>query len=770
MTVATFHNHSHWGAFTAEVEDGRVTGVRPFARDPDPSAMIEAIPEALYAANRIAQPMVREGWLRDGPAAGGAGRGAEPFVPVGWDLALDLVAGELARVKENHGNQAIFGGSQGWSSAGCFHHARTQLRRFLFAFGGCVDQVTNYSFGAAMAFLPHIVGSIGPVIGPLTSWPVIARNTKLMVMFGGANLKNGQVAPGGQGVHSYAGNMREAAAAGVRFVNISPMRDDGPEFLDPQWIPIRPNTDTAMMLALAHTLVAEGLEDAEFVARYCTGFERVKPYLMGESDGRPKDADWAEAITGVDAATIRDLARRMATTRTMLTAAWSLQRADHGEQTYWALILLAALLGQIGLPGGGFGFGYGSLGGLGDPPNAIPVPAMPIGRNPLDLAIPAARITDLLLDPGGVMDFNGATIDLPHIRLIYWAGGNPFHHHQDLNRLIGAWQRPETVIVHEAWWTATARHADIVLPATTTLERNDIGAGSRNGFVFAMQKAVEPVGGARNDFDILADLAARLGFRDAYTEGRDEQAWIRHIYDRCRDRAGSNRVAMPAFEQFWDEGHFELPPQEEDFYLFRDFRADPGSHPLATPSGRIELYSERIAALDYDDCPPHPSWIEPAEWLGADKAKEFPLHLVSSQPGSRLHSQMDGAHVSRATKVAGREPVRIHPDDAAARGIGDGDVVRVFNDRGACLAGAVVSAEVSPGVVRLSNGAWYDPAEPGTPGALEIHGNANTLTLDKGTSKLGQGPSALTALVEIERFGETPPPVKAFSPPATVNS
>ena len=375
MTRKLVYNHAHWGAFRAEVEDGRVVGVLPFERDADPSPLLDNIPAAVHSAARIAQPMVREGWLARGPG-NGAGRGHEPFVPVSWDKALDLVAGELARVKRDYGNGAIMGGSQGWASAGIFHNARGQVRRFLAAFGGFVDQTSNYSFGTALTFLPHILGPAQAVTGPLTSWSSIARHAKLLVLFGGANPKNTQVAIGGSASHAIKGWMQALARAGVAVVNVSPIRNDGPEAAAPEWISIRPNTDTALLLALTHTLVSEGLHDRAFLSTHCTGFERVLPYLMGQSDGQPKDADWAAAITEVPAETIRALAQRMAATRTMLSCSWSLQRADHGEQPYWALILLAAALGQIGLPGGGFGFGYGSSTGIADPPTAFSVPVM----------------------------------------------------------------------------------------------------------------------------------------------------------------------------------------------------------------------------------------------------------------------------------------------------------------------------------------------------------------------------------------------------------
>jgi biotin/methionine sulfoxide reductase len=754
-------HHSHWGAFLAEVDDGRVVGVRPFEHDPDPSKLIEAIPAAVHSPVRVAQPMVREGWLKHGRGRG-EGRGREPFVPVSWDRAFDLVAGELARVRRDHGPAAIMGGSQGWSSAGLFHEARPQLHRFLAAGGGYVDQVMNYSFGAALAFLPHIVGSPQSVVGPLTSWSSIARHGKLMVLFGGANPKNTQVSKGGCASHSTRHWTEELARAGVEVINISPLREDGPDVVRPQWIPIRPNTDTAMLLALTHTLVSERLHDHEFLAKYCSGFERVVPYLMGETDGQPKDADWASPITGVPAETIRALARRMASRRTMVTASWSLQRAHHCEQAYWAVILLASALGQIGLPGGGFGFGYGSSAGIGDEPLSFAPPAMETISNPINVTIPAARIADCLLHAGETYDFNGRRGVYPDIRLVYWAGGNPFHHHQDTNKLRRAWQKPETIVVHEPWWTATARHADIVLPATTSLERNDIGGARRDKFIMAMHQAVAPVGEARNDFSIFGELAGRLGYADTFTKGRDETAWLRHLYEQCRHGAGANAAALPDFDTFWHKGFLEIPPAAAEYVLFGEFRADPAKHKLRTPSGKIQLYSEKIAGFQYDDCPPHPTWIEPWEWLGSPLATRYPLHLVSSQPRDRLHSQMDHGPVSAHGKVAGREAIAINPADARARGIGDGDVVRVHNARGACLAGAVVTDTVSAGVVRLSCGAWYDPDDDES---VCRHGNPNVLTRDQGTSKLGQGPSSATALVEVERWRGPLKPIGAFAPP-----
>ncbi len=758
MTVARFPTLAHWGAYTALVEDGRVVECEPFARDPAPSPMLDAIPAMVHSPLRVARPAIRDGW-REGKAR----TGADSFHEVSWDEALDAVAGELSRVRDKFGNTAIFGGSYGWSSAGRLHHARSLLRRFLFLGGGCVDQVANYSFGTAMYLLPRVIGTFQPVTGRVTDWSSIVKHTRLIIAFGGLAVKNGQVTSGGAGVHAMETWLRRAKEAGIEFVSVSPLKSDAPDFLGAQWVPIRPNTDTALMLAMAHTLLSEDRHDAQFVARHCVGFESFRRYLLGLDDGAPKDAEWAAAITGVQADTIRDLARRAASTRSMITCAWSLQRAHHGEQPYWAAIVLAAMLGGIGLPGGGFAFGHGSTNGIGVPRVDVPGPEVPLPLNPARTVIPVARMADMLLHPGESYAFNGRQYTYPDIRLVYWAGGNPFHHHQDLNRLQRAWQKPQTIIVHDSWWTPTARHADIVLPATTTLERNDVGGSSRDSFILAMHRAIDPVNDAKNDFDIFRALAARLGYEAAFTEGRDEMDWCRWIYDQARSGAAAKGVPLPGFQQFWAEGFAELPPPERDYVLFEDFRRDPERHPLKTPSGRIEIVSEAVAGFEYADCPPHPAWIPPAEWLGSASAARWPLHLVTHQPGNRLHSQVDPGPVSRANKIAGREPIRINLEDATRRGIGDGDVVRVFNARGACLAGAVLDPDVMAGVAVMATGAWFDPS--GAPGEPERHGNPNVLTLDIGTSPLAQGTSALTALVEIERWNKAVPAVRAFTPP-----
>jgi biotin/methionine sulfoxide reductase len=224
---------------------------------------------------------------------------------------------------------------------------------------------------------------------------------------------------------------------------------------------------------------------------------------------------------------------------------------------------------------------------------------------------------------------------------------------------------------------------------------------------------------------------------------------------------------MPAFEEFWEQGVFRFSEPSAPFTYLADFRA---GQQLKTPSGKIELWSSTIAGFNYADCPPHPAWIEPFEWLGGPSAAKHPLHLLSHQPTARLHSQLDHSPVSRAAKIKEREPLRINPQDALARGIQEGDILRVFNDRGAFLGAAVLDPGVRRGVAQVATGAWYDPSLPGDGGSLEKHGNPNVVTADRGTSQLGQCPTAQTTLVEIELLRTPPPPVTAFTVPQVSES
>jgi biotin/methionine sulfoxide reductase len=756
---------SHWGAFSVLRRD---TGIQivPHPRDPDPSRLLGNILAALTHRARIATPMVRKGWLERGPGPDRR-RGREEFVALTWRKALDLAAWELQRVYEDQGGKAVLGGSYGWASAGRFHHAQSQVHRFLNVLGGYVKSVNTYSSAAAAVVLPHVIGSQEAAGRENVSWHELATRTEVVLALGGLPLKNASVSSGGASQHVARDHLLAAHRRGAQFHLVSPLRDDLPAEVEAVWHPIRPGADVPLMLGIAHTLMQEGLHDRVFLDRFCVGYAEFEAYLSGRSDGQPKDASWAAAICELPPETIRGIARQAAGKRTLVTCAQSLQRAEHGEQPVWMGVVLAAMLGQIGLPGGGFVYAMGSLSNIGKPALAVPLPTLSQGRNAVSDLIPVARIADMLLNPGQEYDFDGLRLTYPDIRLVYWAGGNPFHHHQDLNRLREAFSRPDTVIVHDSVWTASVRHADIIFPATMTLERCDIGAAGNDPLLVAMHPVVAPYAQAREDYAIFADLAQRLGVEARFTEGRSTDQWLRHLYEPTRAALLKLGYDGPDFDSFWEAGELTLPTLPWDGGVAARFRRDPDRQKLPTPTGKIEVASATIASFGYDDCLGHPAWLPPTEGVGSPLMRDFPLHLVANQPATRLHSQLDFGATSVASKIKGREPARIHPSDAAPRGIVDGDVVRLFNHRGACLAGAVISEAVRPGVVQLATGAWYDPIDPAADDPLCVHGNPNVLTRDAGTSKLAQACTGQLTIVQIERYGGPLPPVRAFDPPLT---
>lgn len=761
---------THWGMIRAVVQSGRLLRVEPFEGDPHPTKMLTAFHSRIYAADRVSHPAVRKGFLDKSTRGDTARRGADTFVRVSWDQALDLVADELRRVKRQYGNSAFFPGSADWQSAGILHSASALTRRMLALHGGFTDCSGDPSIAAAMVIIPHVLGDL-EVYGQQTAWPSILENSKTVVFWGCCPIKNDQIGthPSDHYAYGALASLREKSIQKkINVVSIDPRITDTAQYTHATWVSPRPNTDTALMLALMHVLYTEKLHDEKFLSKYCFGFDLFLPYLLGQDGSPPKTPEWAAKITGVPATEIQSLARTLASGRTILIAGYSIQRADHGEQPYWALITLAAMLGHIGLPGGGLGFSYhydngGSLTSKG--PGIVGIPA---GENPVETVLPFERVTAMLLNPGQKFNYNGRAMTYPDVKMIYWAGGNPITHLWHTAKVIEAWRRPETIVVADPFWTPTARFADIVLPATTTFERNDLevcGAYSQK-FLVGMHKAIDPVGEARNDYEIMQSLASRLGFEEKFTENKSEMDWLRSFYEQAqRSAKTTSKISIPDFEAFWNgKGYIEFPVSEgaENYVAHQDFRKDPQQNPLGTPSGKIEIYSKSIAGFKYADCPPHATWIEPAEWLGSSQAAKFPLHVVSPHPQFRLHSQLDNTLLRKAYEVHEREPIWISTADAKQRGIISGDVVRIFNERGSVLAGAVVTDRITMGVIMLQEGAWYDPDKPGDPHAMCKHGLINVLTLDKGTSDLAQGNISNTCLVNVEKYRETVPEITAF--------
>ncbi len=777
------YSGTHFGPFRANVKGGHFTSVEPFKDDAFVSPMIQAIPARTYAPTRVKYPYVREGYLKNRHKSDTSKRGSEKFVRVSWDEALDLVADEIKRVQEKHGYKSIYAGSYGWYCVGRLHNPQRVMNRMMKIGGGYVGRTGDYSTAASQVILPHVLGT-NEVYEQQTSWELVLKHAKNVIFWGADPMITNQIAweiPAHEG-YTYMKQLKKLAEQKkINVISVDPIANDTQRYFEGQHIRVNPNTDVAMMIGMAYYLYTEKLYDEKFVKKYTVGFNRFVDYMMGKTDGVKKTPQWAEKICGVDADVIKRFAKKINKENTMIMSGWAGQRADHGEQFHWMTVTLSAMLGQIGEAGTGFGFSYHYANGGTPTAKAPGLPGISTSinsskngpwKNYKPFNIPVARVVDMLENPGKTINFNGKKITFPDTKLVYWAGGNPFHHHQDRNRMIKAWKKIDTFIVNEPFWTSTARMADIVLPTTTEIERDDIeriGDYSATHFL-AIQKAIEPVGESKDDFEICREICKRWGYEQEFTDGKTQKEWIESFYKEALSQASVKNIPLPSFNDFWKQGFakFETPQSSREFIRHSDFKKNPMMNPLGTPSGKIEIFSRVIDGFGYKDCKGHPMWIEPAEWLGSKEAKEAPLHLVSPHPKYRLHSQLSNTWIKDLYEVKGREPIWLNPKDAKKRGIKNGDVVKVYNKRGSTLAGAVVTEATSPNVVRMCEGGWFDPMEPGKVGSMCKHGDVNQLTIDKGTSDLAQGNIANTALVEIEKFTGELPDITVFKEPKTV--
>ncbi len=794
---------THWGVLKVTLKDGKIIKSESNVKTSDiPNSLQKNTADLVYRS-RVKYPMVRKSYLENPDNPKPALRGSEEFVRVSYEDAIKLVARELKKTRQTKGAESVFAGSYGWKSVGNVHNSRTLLHRFMNLSGGFTGSIGDYSTGASQVIMPHVIGSIG-VYEQQTSWPVVLEKSDIVVIWGANPISTLKIGWQVNDEFSYE-YLEKLKKSNKRVIIIDPRRSETAQYFDKaEWIAPVPNTDVAMMLAMANHLIKIKKYNQAFLDDYTTGFDKFADYIMGKLDGEEKTTQWASKICGIESKVIEELAELFYDNRTFLMSGWGMQRAHHGEQPHWALVALASMLGQIGLPGGGFSLGHhysgagvpsrksaaiggmnaGSVGHFDKNGKFIGFESSGSGevntgeswkQKVSSTSFPVARIADALLNPGKSIQHNGKTLTYPDIDFIYWVGGNPFSHHQDTNTLVKAWKKPRTIVVNSIYWTPTAKMADIVLPTTSQYERNDIamvGDYSRHG-ISPIKQLVEKQYEAQDDYQIFSDLCIAYAGKelyDAYTEGKTEMDWIEQYYNIAYDVISKTPeliTDMKPFKEFWEANKpitFHTTMESEAFVKYESFRNDPILEPLGTPSGLIELYSETIEKMNYDDCRPYPSWFEPIEWLGM-KNKPAELHMISAHPHDRLHSQQNQTRLRDEYAVANHEPIYINTKDASKHGIKSGDVVRVFNARGEILAGAVVTDDIREGVVNIYEGVWYDPEKPGVVGSVCKNGSPNLLTIDIPTSKLANGNISHTALVNIEKFKGKSPKLTAFSAP-----
>lgn len=753
-TNSSGYTASHWGIFKPIFNnDGRIESLVAFKEDPKPSPNLDKIAKLPYSEKRIRYPMVRESYFRDGPASRDK-RGSDRWIRVSWNDALSLVAKEMRRIYDHYGPNAMFGRSYGWMSCGEVNSAVTLNRRLLRLCGGFVECTNSYSTAAIAPVLSCIFGESDP---QSSDWDDILNNSRRVVFWGCDPLITNDV-DWCTTLHNSYPKIDALKASGINTIVINPLRTQTGSYLESEWIAPYPGTDCALMLAMIYTLHQSGRLDLDFIERFTVGFKPFMAYVLGEKDGIAKSAEWAEKQCGVPARKIRELAHELRDNRTMIMMGWGPQRAQFGEQPPRMVTALACALGHIGLPGGGLGTNYhycsgGSLSGIGPSVRGIGSnvkPVLPYKDDGAGTAlIPVARFAECFLNPGESFYYMDKKLTYPEIRMVMWAGGNPFSHQPQTNRLAESWKKPETVVVTDCFWTPTALNADIVLPACTFFERNDItgiGSYTNDGIVY-MKKAIEPMYESKSDYEIYSLLAAKMGCADSFTCGRSEEDWIRVIYQEAAHSKRRFGITLPDYETFKANGVllFDKNKNEKPYIAFEDFRKDPLKYPLKTKSGKIEITNEKIQDCHYSDCPPHPVYLQPTEFVLA-KEKKYPFAFVSAKSMHRLHSQLGGL-----SSESGTEPVMINEENAREKNIVSGDTVIVKNDRGAILAKAFVTADIRKNVICMRHGAWYEPKEING-GTIDVGGCSNTLTPDIPTSRFTCGNVASSALVDVEKF------------------
>jgi len=734
-----------------------------------------------YHPDRLLYPLKRIGKRGDGK-----------FTRISWDEAFSEVSSQMVRVKSEYGNDALFVpyGTGSYNQLNGSHVAR----RLLNLFGGCLGIYNSYSWGATNIATPTVYGTL--VTGnQRQDW----LNSRYILMWGWnpAEMRDGTNS-------DYF--IKLARENGAHVVCIDPRHSLSAAALADEWIPIRPGTDAAMMSAMAYVMLTEGLYDADFVRTHCVGFdasqmpiegaENYSDYLLGVQDGIPKTPEWAEAITAVPAATIARIAREYATVKpAVLYQGYGMQRRAYGEQVVRAGCVLAAITGNVGISGG-WASGLGLQADDGGPHWTL----FPLGENPVRASIPVFLWTEACLRAQDLTSADGV-LGVPrlknNIKFIYAVATNCLiNQHADVNRsaeILRDESKVEFIVVQDNFLTPTGMFADIILPACTQFETWGVEDGWKYGDEVILQpKIVEPPGETKSDYRICADIAGRLGIGEAFTENRDEKDWVEY----CLNVFRSTRFpGLPTLDEFLlsNIGVYSNPVTHPKI-AFADFRADPQKYPLATPSGKIEIFSKKLHDMgNLNDIPAVPKYIQ--EWespfrnceegalpdeaisvsemslrgaaLGtkqspvqqsASNSKEIASGKNQERPRNDVytlqaigHHTLARVHSTHANndwlQEAFPQRIFINPIDAAARGIHDGDLVRVWNDRGELVIPARVTPRILPGVVDIPQGAWWKPDSNG----VDRGGCINVLTSHRWTP-LAFATAQHTIMVQVERL------------------
>ncbi len=698
----------------------------------------------VYNPDRLKYPMKRIG-----------ARGEGKFKRITWDEAFTEIAGNINRIKKEYGNEAIYlnygTGTLGGTVTKSWPPGGSLIARLMNLNGGYLNHYGDYSTAQIAEGLSHTYGGFAA-----NNSPSDLENTKLIVQFGN-NPAETRMSGGGV-IHHF---MEGKAKSNARMIVVDPRYTDTAGGREDQWIPIRPGTDTAFIAAMAHVMIKEDLVDQAFLDKYCVGYDEktlpesapansdYKSYILGlGGDNTEKTPKWASTITGIPEDIIIKAAREIGSTKPCaIIQGWGLQRTANGEIASRAISMLSLLTGNVGINGGGTGAREGS--------SSIPFVRFPTLSNPIEASIPMFLWTDAIVrGPEMTATEDGVRgkekLDVP-IKFIWnYAGNCIINQHADINRTHTILQDDtacEMIVVVDNHMTSSAKYADIVLPDLTTSEQSDFcmdaSAGNMPYFIFASQ-AIKPQFEAKSIYDICTGLADKLGVKEAFTEGRDQEGWLRHLYQLTR----AQDPTLPEFDAMREQGIYKRKV-EEHFVAYKDFRNDPEANPLNTPTGKIEIYSEKLAELadawtlkDDEVIHPLPIYVPNFEGYEESKTGNFPLQLTGFHYKARAHSTYGNVSI---LKEAAPQEMWINPMDAQQRGIKNGDLIRIFNDRGEVHIAAKVTPRILPGVVALGEGGWYAPD-----GQRIDHGGCINVLTTQRPSPLAKGNPQHTNLVDVQ--------------------
>ena len=692
----------------------------------------------LYSAERLLYPMKRVG-----------PRGSGKFKRVSWNTALSEIAERMVYLRDTYGPTALLDQSYAGASYGVLHKSdqiEGLLARFLGMFGcrtssWSVPSYQGTTFSSRMTFGTIEDGNEDDTFA----------HSKLVIMWGW----NPAYTFHGGNTFYY---LRMAKQRGCKFVVVDPQYTDSAAAYDAWWIPIKPNTDAAMLAAMAHYVFTENLQDQEFIDRFTQGMdggtmpdwahdqESFKDYILGTNDGQPKSPEWAEPICGVAAADIRKLAHMYATTKpAALKASWAPGRNAYGEQYNRMAAALQAMTGNIGILGGcaeGVGKGWHAE-GVAHPYDEF--------ANVWYASIKSDRWAHCVLNYPDVKreeiglwprdDARDGVI--PNIRGIFWQGSDWLNQLTNINKEIAAIRKLDSygpgeslLVCMDSTITPTGLWADYLLPIATHFERHDVALPWYKGHYYIHRpRVIQPLGESKSDFQVFTELAWRLGFGQAYNPKagrayfvRDDEVDDAYLSQWWNDKVIGHQNVEISWDEFKRRGVYKFR-LEQPHVAFRS-QIENGE-PFNTPSGKIEILSTNLAQItDWTrtaygyEIPAIPKWIEPWESLNSPKTQTHPFHLISPHPRWRTHSIFNNIGWLRETFT---QEVTLNAADAARLGVLTGDTVEIYNDRGKVVVPVYVTERCMPGVAVLHEGAWMDIAPDGS----DRSGNPDFLTLDE---------------------------------------